>query len=309
MSYKESDRLPLIVICGATGVQGGSIIKTLLETKKYKIRGLTRNVDSETSKKLKKKGVEMVKCDLFNKNDIEKAFENADIVYAVTNYWDPEILLKDPLKEELQGKLIADVVKEKNIKWLLWSSLNDVEKDTDGKLKKAYQWTGKNHVEKYIKQLNIPATFIYIAFYVSNIGSWFKVYEDNNGNMVLPIPYCNEKTLIDIVDPENDIGPVVFKVLNDKNKYLNKIIPISCDKVTLGELADNYGKKIGKKIKVINVDRKTISEKYPELNREEIIQMFEFINEYGALGKTGLNYNDTRKICPDIKSFKERFNE
>lgn len=298
------NNIPLVVILGATGVQGGSVVKSLLETKKYKIRGLTRNVDSESSKKLKEKGVEMVKCNLFNKKDIENGFENADIVYAVTNFWDPEIAFSDPRKEELQGKMIVDVAKDKNIKWLLWSSLCNVESESNGELKNVHHFTGKNNVEKYIRQLGIPSTFIYLAFYASNIGTFFKVYDDtNNENKILPIPYCDDKTFIDIVDTASDTGPVVSRILKNKDKYLNKIVPIAGDRLTFGEIADIYGKKINKKIRVINVDRKTISEKYNELNNEEIIQMCEWFKKYGYYGNTGFSYKDTKNIYPNITSF------
>lgn len=40
---------PLIVVVGATGQQGGSVIKTLALQDKWTIRGLTRNIDSPES--------------------------------------------------------------------------------------------------------------------------------------------------------------------------------------------------------------------------------------------------------------------
>ena len=41
-----------ILVFGATGAQGGSVVKRLLANPKYKIRALTRNTDSEAAKKL-----------------------------------------------------------------------------------------------------------------------------------------------------------------------------------------------------------------------------------------------------------------
>jgi hypothetical protein len=54
----------LITVFGATGNQGGSVIRSLLAdpilSKEYKIRGITRDITKEAAKKLSSQGVEMV---------------------------------------------------------------------------------------------------------------------------------------------------------------------------------------------------------------------------------------------------------
>lgn len=41
-----------IVVLGATGQQGSSVVEAFLQNNNWKVRGLTRNVESETAKKL-----------------------------------------------------------------------------------------------------------------------------------------------------------------------------------------------------------------------------------------------------------------
>lgn len=305
MNKKNIDKYKVLVL-GATGVQGGSVIKSLLESDKYYVYGTTRNVNSELSMLLQQKGVKIIKCDLSKKEDIENAFENIDIVFAVTNFWDSEIFGKNHSEEERQGKIIADIAKHKNIRWLIWSSLPNVIKESNGKLSEVTHFDGKNNVEQYIKQLGIPATFVYLSVYYSVIGSFFKVYEESDGT-ILPIPYYNENTEVEFVDAEDTTGPVVLHIIENKEKYLYNIVPISCQRLTFNEIAEIYGKKIGKKIKVINVNREIIAKKYPGLNIEEVIQMCEWYN-YGVFGKKNISYKDTKKIYPNAKSFKEYLN-
>lgn len=65
----------LITVIGATGIQGGSVIAAALKSGDWKIRGVTRNVNSDTSKALASKGVEMVTADWNDESTLVKAFE------------------------------------------------------------------------------------------------------------------------------------------------------------------------------------------------------------------------------------------
>ncbi len=65
----------LVVCIGATGNQGGSVIRTLAHLTEYRLRGVTTNVSSEKSKKLEATGVEMVAADLDDFQSLVKAFE------------------------------------------------------------------------------------------------------------------------------------------------------------------------------------------------------------------------------------------
>lgn len=55
----------VFTVYGATGQQGGALIKYLLEhprfSKKFKLRGVTRDIEKPSAKKLAEQGVEMVK--------------------------------------------------------------------------------------------------------------------------------------------------------------------------------------------------------------------------------------------------------
>lgn len=65
----------LIVVIGATGTQGGSVVSALLENPSYRIRGVTRNASSEKAKALSAKGVEVVTADVNDIESLKKAFQ------------------------------------------------------------------------------------------------------------------------------------------------------------------------------------------------------------------------------------------
>ena len=105
----------LVVVCGSTGAQGSAVVDALsTKSDHWRIRCLTRNLDSPKAKTYQEKGFEVMKCNLLNESDILNAFEGAHAVFAVTNFWDPVDGGYD--NEVKQGKLITDVAVRKGVK-------------------------------------------------------------------------------------------------------------------------------------------------------------------------------------------------
>lgn len=65
--------LPIIFVIGATGVQGGSVAKSLLESKKWAVNALVRDVNSSASLTLKSLGAQLIQGDWDNLSAIEEA--------------------------------------------------------------------------------------------------------------------------------------------------------------------------------------------------------------------------------------------
>lgn len=66
----------LITVFGATGNQGGSVARSLVKNKAFRVRGVTRNLDSESSNALRTLGVEMVQADGFSPDQMKAAFQD-----------------------------------------------------------------------------------------------------------------------------------------------------------------------------------------------------------------------------------------
>lgn len=78
-----------LTVFGATGKQGGSVVKTLLAhptlSTQYKLRAVTRDPSKPNGEALKKQGVEVIKADLNDKESVRKAVEGSQVVFGVTN--------------------------------------------------------------------------------------------------------------------------------------------------------------------------------------------------------------------------------
>lgn len=85
MTITKSTSAPLVVIGGATGNQGGSVLHYLRESdKEYRLRALTRDNTKPKAKALSELGVEVVSIDLKpeNKEKIQEVYSGADVVFV-----------------------------------------------------------------------------------------------------------------------------------------------------------------------------------------------------------------------------------
>src|SRR6266481_9698066 len=78
-----SDTKKLIAVIGATGQQGGGVVRALQASGQFKVRALTRNPD-----KHRELADEVVEADLGKPETLKAAFEGAHGVFLVTNFWE-----------------------------------------------------------------------------------------------------------------------------------------------------------------------------------------------------------------------------
>jgi hypothetical protein len=80
----------LLVVVGATGGQGGSVLKAMREHSRhsFKIRGITRNTNSGKAKALSAQGIEMVAADLNDESSLVQAFQGASAIFAVKDFYE-----------------------------------------------------------------------------------------------------------------------------------------------------------------------------------------------------------------------------
>lgn len=96
---------PLVTVFGATGAQGGSVIKFLVKDGGFRVRAVTRKPDGEQGKQLAQQGVEVVQADLDDVPSMQRALKDAEIVFGVTNFW--EVFGK----ERAQGHNLVEALK------------------------------------------------------------------------------------------------------------------------------------------------------------------------------------------------------
>jgi uncharacterized protein YbjT (DUF2867 family) len=75
----------LIVVLGITGQQGGSVGRVFNDEPGWRVRGVTRNPSQHPL--LEQQGIELVAANYDDPPSLETAFEGANAIFAVTDFW------------------------------------------------------------------------------------------------------------------------------------------------------------------------------------------------------------------------------
>ncbi len=155
----------VISVLGGTGAQGGGVVDALLTAGQFKVRVATRNPSSDSAKALTARGVEVVQADLLEPSSLAALFKGAHGAFVVTNSWDPQ----QAAREEEIGAGAVNAARAVGVKHLVWSTLPDAEKLSNGRLK-VHHFTVKAHVDAVVQAAGFERhTFVEAPFYFQNL--------------------------------------------------------------------------------------------------------------------------------------------
>ncbi|WP_412468680.1 NmrA/HSCARG family protein [Pedobacter sp. KLB.chiD] len=288
---------PLVVIVGILGKQGYSVAGTLLASGAYRIRGITRRLNAPEAIRLAEQGVELVSLPLSlgYKKEFTEAFRGAESVFLMT----PNIAPPATYEFDL-GKELADAAVEAGVQQIIFSSLENVDKLTGGKLF-APHFTDKARVEAYIRKLPVKSSFIYMAFFFTNLMEFYTP-KLSGDTLIFPI-YLPEDFAAPFVDPLTATGPAVFEILSNPAKYTGQSLPVIGDVISPQEMVKTFTKVTGIKAEYSSAyKRKEMLQHFPEFASNEILVreilgMAEFAVEYGYFSKER-NLKWSRQINP-----------
>src|SRR4029453_2493990 len=148
----------LIAVIGATGRQGGAVVRALKAGGQFKVRALTRNPS-----KHRDLADEVVKADLDRPEILKAAFEGAYGVFLVTNFWE------QGTDEVTQATAAVRAAKEAGVKHFIWSTLLDAEAISGGKFHVPH-FTGKAKVDPIVSKAGfVHHTFVIAPFFYQNL--------------------------------------------------------------------------------------------------------------------------------------------
>jgi uncharacterized protein YbjT (DUF2867 family) len=261
-----------ILVTGATGQQGGSLARLLLQ-KKHKVYALTRNTQSSAAQDLRTRGASIVKGDLDDSDSLKRAVKDVESVFLMGTPFE------DGTEGEIRrGKSMADIAKENNIEHLVYSSVANADKNTG-----IPHFESKYKVEQHIKNLGIPYTIIGPTFFMENLlGPGLE-----QGQLALPL---SSSSVLQQSALQN-IAEFSALVLERRKPFLGKRIDIASDEVTGEQAAEILSNALGNKIRYVPIPLEQVYQA-----NEDMARMYEWYEKIG----TGIDIANLHQEYPEV---------
>jgi uncharacterized protein YbjT (DUF2867 family) len=141
----------LIAVVGATGQQGGAVVRALQARSQFKVRALSRNPDKHRAL-----ADEVVRADLNRPETLQAAFEGAHGIFLVINFGE------EGTDEIKQATAAIRAAKDAGVRHFIWSTLPDVEAISGGRFHVPH-FTGKAKIDRVVKDAGFPNHTFVIA--------------------------------------------------------------------------------------------------------------------------------------------------
>ncbi|KAK3642785.1 hypothetical protein LTR56_010609 [Elasticomyces elasticus] len=302
----------LVVVVGATGQQGGSVVRSLLQNENYTVRGLTRNLESESSRALIREGTSMVYADINNLDDLIQAFKSAYAIFGVTDFG-AQIREHGPKAaaeaETQQGINIAQAAAATpSLEHLVWSTIPSAWAISSGRMTVPH-FESKAKVDDYIirshEELAKKTTFLWVGYYASNVlaPAMKPTCHATSGKDVWLSPVAARTELLSIGCPGANVGVFVHAILDLPHLTLPaKYVMAQVECTTLGAMMESYGSITGRPTQLICIGPAAFRELFPEW--DAVAKMLEFWEVFGSrsFAKYGVEPLTAADLSLDIGS-------
>lgn len=315
----------LVTVLGATGLQGGSVVRALVKAEGYTVRAITRARQSEKAQALAAQGVDVVEADANDLESLKAAFTGSYAVFAVTNFFDafPSVHEENaiPIEVQMGTNLAKAAVATPALKHYIWSTLPNSRKISGGKIVVPH-YEGKNQVDEYIKalpELLAKTTFLWIPAYAQNIMyPWYQPFT---------IPYADQNTMYQLQSTAADVpwklsgdatvnvGLFVRAVLEQPEKTLpGKTVSAATDDMTAEQVIEAWAAPQAKKGKLLQVNREAYRGMWPDWARAmdlshmyyELMRSNAFSGEPGILTKDDLKVDGLVRTAEAFRQIQQR---
>ncbi len=297
----------IITVVGATGAQGGGLVRAIANDKSgaFTVRALTRDVNSDKAKALAKLGAEVVAADVNDEESLKRAFTGAYGAFCVTFYW----AHMSPEKEFAEAKAMAQAAKYAGLKHVIWSTLEDTRKWvplSDNRMPtlmgkyKVPHFDSKGESNRLFADLGLPTTFLLTSAYWENMiyfGMGPKKAAD--GKLVLTFP-MGDKKLPGIA--AEDIGKCALGIFKKDREYIGKTVGIAGEHVTWTQMAASLSKALGKEVRYNDVSPEAYrSFGFP--GAEDLGNMWQFKRDFESYYCSARSLSVSRELNPDLQTF------
>jgi len=265
-----SNTQKLIAVAGATGQQGGAVMRALQESGLFKVRALTRN-----PAKHPKLGDEVVLADFNRPETLKAAFAGAHGVFLVTNAWEAGA------EEPKQALAAVNAAKDAGVQHFIWSTLPNVETISRGKIEVPH-FTDKAKVERIVTEAGFAHhTFAIAPFYYQNLLGAMAPQKQADGTAGWALPLDPDRRVIHMGDI-TELGRIVAGAFAQPELAgAGEHLPLVGDFLSFNEIVATLGRQ-GNKFSFKQVPREVFAGWFP--GAEGIAAMLAYFEAHTYLG-------------------------
>src|SRR5258707_3201188 len=250
----------LIAVVGATGQQGGAVVRALQVSSQFRVRALTRNPG-----KHRELAEEVVEADLDRPESLKAAFEGAHGVFLVTNFWEAGT---DEFK---QGTAAVRAAKDVGVQHFIWSTLPDVEAISGGKFHVPH-FTGKAKIDRIVKEAGFAYhTFVIAPFFYQNLVGVSAPQKQADGSVGWALPLDPDVRCLHMGDIRELVNIVAGAFAHPDEAGNGEYLPLVGDFMSFNEIVETLNRQ-GHKFSFKQVPKEVFATLFP--GAAELAEMF-----------------------------------
>ncbi len=297
----------IIAVVGATGAQGGGLVRAILEdtASGFAARAITRDVNSPKALALARAGAEVVPGDVDDTESLKRAFAGAYAAYCVTFYWDHF----SPEKELAQAAAMAQAANVAGLEHVIWSTLEDTRQWvplTDHRMPtlmskyKVPHFDAKGEANHFFTDLGLPVTLLLTSFYWDNfIYFGMGPKKGPDGKLAITLP-MGDKKLLGIA--AEDIGRCAYGIFQKPTQFVRKTVAIAGEHLTGAEMAAAFAKALGTEVRY-NAVPFDVYRGFGFPGADDLGNMFQFKHDFNEAFCAPRSVSASRALNPRLQTF------
>jgi uncharacterized protein YbjT (DUF2867 family) len=203
-----------VVVTGATGKQGGAVVKNLL-ARGHEVRAVTRDTASAKAGELSKAGVTLVRASFEDTAALTKVLEGATSFFAMTTPFEV-----GTQAETRQGISAVDAAKAAGVH-LVFNSAGSANRKTG-----VPHFDSKYAIEEHIAKIGVRATVLAPVYFMENL--YFGKEQLTKGVYASPLPPTRRLAQVAVAD----IGAVAVRLLENPDRFAGRRFDLGGDELT-----------------------------------------------------------------------------
>ena len=249
----------VVVVAGATGNQGGAVVRGLLE-RGHEVRAVTRTTDSAKAMELAKAGATVVGASLEDTAALTKALEGATSLFAMTTPFGV-----GTQAETQQGVSAANAAKAAGVH-LVFTSVGSANRRTG-----VPHFDSKGEVEEHIAKIGVRATILAPVYFMDNL--YFGKAQLAKGVYATPLPPARRLAQVAVAD----IGAVAVRLLEDAGRFAGKRFDLAGDDLSGNDVVATLSRITGRQFTYFQVPLDVIRQRMGD----DGAKMYEWFDRVG----------------------------